>query len=272
MQFLLILLLTLNFFSCSDKKETPQSTKEVQTPKTEEIKRPQEVEIPDLELPKITEKDQIIKHTYYTLSYNEKYEQANWVAHKLTKEMTQGNTKRKDNFREDKKVKTGSASLKDYKKSGYDRGHLLPAADMKFSNEAMSETFFMSNMSPQHKDLNRGIWKKLEEQVRDWVEIENELYIVTGPIFGERNKRIGENEVAVPPFYYKAILDYSLPERKAIAFVMPNRKPPKRAKLRNYFVNIDSLETLTGIDFFPALPDSEEEKLESWFDRKLWGF
>lgn len=272
MQFLLILFLSLNLTACRNDKETLQKTTEKQTTQTEKVKKPQETRIPDLELPKINAKDQIIKHTHYTISYNEEYEQSNWAAHKLTKEMLIGDTKRNNNFREDQSVKTGSALPEDYKKSGYDRGHLLPAADMKFSEKAMSETFLMSNISPQHKDLNRGIWKKLEEKVRDWVQIENELYIVTGTIFGKRNKRIGGNNVAVPLFFYKSILDYTLPERKAIAFVIPNRKPPKRAKLRDYFVNIDSLERLTGIDFYFALPDSEEERLESWFDKELWGF
>ena len=105
--------------------------------------------------------EQIVNHLGYSLSYNEKNEQASWVAYELTADQVRGTVKRKDSFRSDPLIKTGSASLSDYKGSGYDRGHLAPAADMKWSTTAMSESFFMSNMSPQLPGFNRGIWKKL---------------------------------------------------------------------------------------------------------------
>ena len=116
------------------------------------------------ELPKTLSGEQIIYHTGYTLSYNEKHEQANWVAYELTAQELAGTVKRKDSFKSDPMVKSESASLADYRKSGYDRGHLIPAADMKWSTTAMSESFYMSNMSPQSPSFNRGIWKKLESQ------------------------------------------------------------------------------------------------------------
>ena len=107
---------------------------------------------------------QIIKHQYFTLSYSEPHEQAEWVYYKLTPQLINGTQSRTDNFRTDPMVTSGSAQLNDYKGSGFDRGHLCPAADMKINRDAMSETFYMSNMSPQHPSFNRGIWKKLKQQ------------------------------------------------------------------------------------------------------------
>ncbi|GAH82191.1 unnamed protein product, partial [marine sediment metagenome] len=130
-------------------------------------------------------KDDIIRHTAYTLKYKEKYEQAEWVLYKLTAERVKGSYKRTNDFRPDPMVKTGSATLSDYKGSGYDRGHLAPAGDMKWSTTAMSESFYMSNMSPQNPGFNRGIWKKLEGQVRTWATDNEEIYIVTGPVLSE---------------------------------------------------------------------------------------
>jgi len=213
--------------------------------------------------------NQIIEHTYFILSYSERNEQAEWVAYELTKSRVYGEVSRTDNFREDPLVKTGSATLNDYKGSGYDRGHLAPAGDMKFSKTAMSESFYMSNMSPQIPGFNRGIWKKLEGQVRIWA-VENEhIYIVTGGILSSKIGSIG-NSVTIPKYYYKVILDYKEPGIKAIALILPNEKGTKQ--LDEYVVTIDRVENLTGIDFFPALPDDLENKLEADSDPSKWSF
>jgi len=213
--------------------------------------------------------NQIINHTYYTLPYSEQNEQAEWVAYELTKSRVYGEVSRTDNFREDPLIKTGSAILSDYKGSGYDRGHLAPAGDMKFSKTAMSESFYMSNMSPQTPGFNRGIWKKLEGQVRIWA-VENEhIYVVTGGILSSKIGSIG-NGVTIPKYYYKVILDYNEPEIKAIALILPNEKGTKQ--LDEYIVSIDRVENLTGIDFFPALPDDLENKLEADSDPSKWSF
>lgn len=165
-----------------------------------------------------SDNNEIIHHTYYTLSFIDKYKQAEWVAYKLTSEMTQGEAKRNNKFREDQSVLTGSATLEDYRKSGYDRGHLCPAGDMKFSVKAMDETFYLSNMSPQNAGFNRGIWEKLEEQVRFWAKENGILYIVVGPILKNGLPTIGvDNRVAVPEQYYKIILFYFPPNIKAIS-------------------------------------------------------
>lgn len=221
-------------------------------------------------LPAYTTEDDIIIHTAYTLKYSEEHEQAEWVAYKLTAERVRGSYKRTNDFRPDPKVKTGSASLSDYKGSGYDRGHLAPAGDMKWSATAMSESFYMSNMSPQVPGFNRGIWKKLEEQVRTWAKANEEIYIVTGPVLTDNLPLIRRNKVAVPNHYYKVILDYKEPELKGIGFVLPNESSKK--SLQTYAVSIDSVEALTGIDFFPAVPDSSEEVIEATVGIDKWGF
>ncbi len=214
---------------------------------------------------------QIINHEFYSLSYSEEHEQAEWVAYELTKEsLIIPNVKRTGNFRPDPKVRKASASDRDYRGSGYDRGHMAPAGDMAFSKEAMSQTFYMSNMSPQIRNFNGGIWRELEENVRDWAYKNKHLYVVTGPVLkGGIQERIGHNNVSVPKAYYKVILDYTEPDAKAIAFLMDNEISYQ--PLEKYAVTIDEVEAATGIDFFHALLDDEtEERLESSFNVRDW--
>ncbi len=217
--------------------------------------------------------DQLIKHKYYALSYSEEHEQAEWVAYVLTRERLQKPwVQRVDNFIPDLAVKTGSATPDDFRRSGYDRGHLVPAADMAFSEEAMAETFFMSNISPQARNFNQGIWRELEELTRNWAQKFNKLYVVTGPVLSRAPKhRIGENKVSVPQSYFKVLLDLSEPELKGIAFILPNRV--NYDPLYEYAVSIDEVEELTGINFFPDLMEKEqEEEIESNFNIDLWPF
>jgi len=221
-----------------------------------------------LELPAFNTSNQIIKHIGYTLSYSEEHEQAKWVAYDLTRQEVYGTIRRTNDFREDPLVTTGSATKADYKGSGYDRGHLAPAADMKWSQKAMSESFFMSNMSPQKPRFNRGIWKKLEGQVRKWAISNDEIYVVTGPILEEGLLTIGINNVSAPGAYFKVILDYKAPEIKAIGFILPNQS--SKQPLKTYAVSVDFVEDRTGIDFFYKLPDDIENRLESTFDLSKW--
>jgi len=219
-------------------------------------------------LPKHSESDIIIEHTAYTLKYNEQHEQAEWVAYRIDASELSSEIERTDDFRSDPNVKTGSASLSDYKGSGYDRGHLAPAGIMKTSEMAMSESFYMSNMSPMNTSFNRGIWKRLENQVKDWSYENHELHVVTGPLLTDNLQTIGESEVSVPDYYYKVILDYQEPEIKGIGFLLPNEKSSDR--LGNYALPIDYLELILGIDFFPELQDSIENKIESNMDLIKW--
>ena len=223
-----------------------------------------------LEIPKTNSKDKIIRHTGYSLLYNEIHEQADWVAYQLTKEETTKLYERTNKFILDPKVKTITASDSDYKGSGYDRGHLAPASDMGWSSTAMKESFYYSNMSPQNPSFNRGIWKKLEELVRTWAVENNNVYIVTGPVLKGELKSLGNDKVTVPKYYYKVILDFSQPSIKGIGFVLPNLG--SKESLKNYAVTIDSVEKFTGIDFFPLLQDKQENLIESTLCIECWSW
>lgn len=213
---------------------------------------------------------EIIKHKYYAMSYDEKHEQPEWVAYELTKEsIRKKNVPRSGDFRPDPKVRKGSASKVDYKRSGYDRGHLVPAGDMAFNEKAMSETFYMSNMSPQIRNFNSGVWRILEESVRDWAWDNKHIYVVSGPVLSRGIlDQIGPNKVSVPEEYYKVILDYTQPGLKGIAFLMPNEV--STLPMMDYALSIDEVEEITGIDFFPEIPEEDQKKLESTYDVRAW--
>ncbi|MDP5106581.1 MAG: DNA/RNA non-specific endonuclease [Polaribacter sp.] len=212
----------------------------------------------------------IIHHEGYVLSYSEKHEQAEWVAYSLAKNDIVYIDRKRPYFIEDPKVKTKSADWRNYKKSGYDRGHLCPAADRRASEESYNETFYTSNISPQNHDFNAGIWNKLEQQTRYWAQKYNHLYVISGGILEDNLKTIGSEKVSVPNQFYKILLDYTKPEVKAIAFLIPHKESKK--PLYQFVVSIDEIEQKTGIDFFPNLPDELENKLESSKDYKNWKF
>jgi endonuclease G len=223
----------------------------------------------EFSLPTYTKKDHVVWHEGYTLCYVEEYEQASWVSYRLTAAQIKGKNERENDFRPDPEVNSGSAVPDDYRGTGYDRGHLAPAADFKSSAVLMSESFFMSNMSPQEPDFNRGIWEKLESRVRTWVKRDEALYIVTGPVLKGKMAYIGKkNKVAVPTMYYKVVLDLQEPEIKAIGFLMKNEGSNK--SLQSFAVTIDEIEKETGLDFFPQLPDDMEKTLEGSMDVKMW--
>lgn len=208
----------------------------------------------------------VVNHQHYILGYSEEHEQAVWVAYELSAGELYGDIERTDDFREDPYVATGSASLIDYKGSGYDRGHLAPAADMAFSSTAMSESFYLSNMSPQIPGFNRGIWKELESQVRDWAALKDGLYVVTGAIFEDASIVIGPNKVTVPSKYYKVL--FAEDERQMIGFVLDNKKSDQ--ELAAFAMEVDDVEALAGLDFFSQLPNKEEDLLERVFLYSDW--
>lgn len=206
----------------------------------------------------------LVTHTYYALDYAEVHEQASWVIYFAGET---GSASRTDRFKPDPYVSTGSANLADYQGSGYDRGHLAPAADMKHHITAMQESFYLSNMSPQDPRFNRGIWKKLEELVRNWAVAANTPndVIVTGPALHQTCGTIGQ-KVSVPCFYYKIYV--SPDQNRAIAFLLPNE--PSSRPLTDYVVSIDSIEAFTGLDFFDGLPDDKENELEKQMNLQDW--
>lgn len=219
----------------------------------------------------------------YTICYRESYEQAEWSAYCLSAYQLVKNAERTNDFRVDSMISTGSADLADYRKSGFDRGHLTPAADMSYDEKAMSDTFFMSNMTPQNPQFNRGIWKDLEAQVRIWVKEFGRAYVVSGPILNkaaDEYSSIGNNKVAIPEYFYKVILvpvykdaaDKASPDDAnsvaAIGFVIPNQDC--KDTFWNYSESIDKIEKLTNLDFYSLLPDSLENKIEAQYNLGEW--
>jgi len=225
---------------------------------------------PMLEIPKINNNEFVIRHTGYSFLYHEEFEQASWVAYELTKEETNKTVERTNKFIQDSKVITGTANDNDYSGSGYDRGHLAPASDMGWSATVMAESFYYSNISPQNPSFNRGIWKKLEEQVRTWAIENNSIFIVTGPVLTKGLTTIGANKVAVPTYFFKVILDDNEPNIKGIGFIIPNTGSSEL--LNTYTVTIDSVEKLTGIDFFTTLPDTQETLIEKTLCINCWSW
>jgi endonuclease G len=192
-----------------------------------------------------------------------------WTAEHLTKERASGTLKRSGKFKPDPDLEIGKrAELSDYKKSGYDRGHMSPSGDMAWDIQAMQESFYLSNMVPQSPKMNQQIWRILEDKVRQWAFDRGELYIFTGPIFeGEEIDAIGDNGVCVPSSIYKIVFDPVKVE--AIAFSMPN-KPLSIDDMPNYIVSIRDIEALTGLDFLNGLTKSIEDRVETEKAGGLW--
>ena len=211
---------------------------------------------------------QIVKYEGYTLSFNSKMHVPNWVVWDLTGTEVEGTHPRKDNFRGDDNV-AGSAEKWDYSYSGYDRGHMAPAGDMKWSKEAMDESFYMTNMCPQAKTLNTGAWKSLEEKCRQWAEIDSAIIIVCGPVLTDPiEEYIGDSRVAVPQRFFKVILSPYVDNPRGIGFIMPNSKVP--GGMQAAAVSIDEVERITGLDFFSSLPDEIENNVESQCRFHYW--
>lgn len=217
----------------------------------------------DFLLPVSQSAGELIRHEGYTLSYRDQYKDAEWVAYPLLAYETTGDADRKyEQFKPDPTVANGTALPSDYTRSGYDRGHLAPAGDFKYSQRMMRETFFMSNITPQAPQFNRGIWKELEEQVRDWAIRDKGIYVITGTVLKPGLPTIGKTtEVSVPAKFYKVILYCNKPNIRMIGFLLNNESSANA--LPDFVVPVDLIEQLTGIDFFPKIPDDLERKLES---------
>jgi endonuclease G len=257
----ILLIIVLSYYLYQEKKETFSFDK---TDKTATVKNNGFNYLPT------STTGQIVTHKGYNLSYSEKHEQAEWVAYSLDKKDIVYTNRKRPYFIEDPKVKTTSADWKNYKKSGYDRGHLCPAGDRRMTKDSYDETFYTSNISPQNHAFNAGIWNKLEQKTRYWAKKYNHLYVITGGILDDNLKTIGQEKVSVPNQFSKILLDYTKPEIKAIAFLLLHKESKK--PLYDFVVSIDELEQKTGIDFFHDLPDDLENKLEKSSSYKGWSF
>jgi endonuclease G len=214
--------------------------------------------------------DQIVHHQNYSLSYSETHEQAEWVAYELKASHLSTINHKRPYFEIDKTVKTGAAHWRNYKKSGYDKGHLCPAGDRRFTKEAHDETFLTSNISPQEHQFNAGVWNRLEQKVRYWAKKNEGVFVVTGGILENNLKTIGDENVAVPNQFYKVILENANGKIKVLAFLMDHKD--SHLPLYNFVVSVDEVEALTGIDFFPELEDSIEGTLEASSSYERWSF
>ena len=234
-------------------------------------------------LPAMLTGDELVRHAAFTLAYAEKFEQARWVAHIIPQDVLQGTVFRTNDFRPDEKVSTGSAveadyflkklkadSTWDYDGFGYDRGHLAPSADFRWSITALSESYYYSNMSPQLADFNRGAWGDLEDALRGYLyaNTNTELYVVTGPVLKDGLAVIkrGIHKVSIPQQYFKVVMDFT--NKRAIGFLMPNEAISK--PLKSFAVTINSIEALTGLNFFNKLPEALQEQLETQADAMAW--
>ena len=222
------------------------------------------------ELPKLqsSRSEKVVHHTGYSVSFNTDWRIPNWVAYELTADEVAGTEPRGKNFVPDPQI-LQSPSTDDYKNSGYDRGHMAPAADMKWSKQAMDESFYTSNICPQNKNLNKGDWKDLEELARVIATQYGSLYICCGPIVTNTSNTIGLNKIVVPQSFYKVFLrKKNNGAWSSIGFVMPNKAGKK--PLMTYMHSVDEVEQLAGIDFFFNLPDSIEELIEADYNTSDW--
>jgi len=211
----------------------------------------------------------ILKRTGYIVSYNRETKLPNWVAWRITAKGLQGRSSRKGiDFMEDESVPSPRAEDMDYYNSGYDRGHICPAADNKWSSEAMRQSFLFTNICPQDPSLNRGDWNELEQTCRKWAQRYGEVYVVAGPVlYNRKHRTIGKHRVVVPEAFFKVVLCLK-DDPKAIGFIYKNVSANR--PMGDYINTVDQVERITGIDFFPSLPDSIEDIVESEADLDRW--
>lgn len=216
--------------------------------------------------------ERIVSHTGFTLSFNRPHMQPNWVAWELTADETEGSTSRSDDFQPDPLLpQPQQVTTADYTRSGYDRGHQCPSADMKWSEQAMRECFYMSNICPQDPQLNRGSWATLEKACRRWAKAEGSVYIVCGPVFqsGRKRRTIGrDHTISVPDGFYKVVLSLRKGHEKAIGFYFRNSSA--RQSMEEAARTVDEIEEMTGINFYVNLNRSLETRLEKTASLKDW--
>jgi len=223
-----------------------------------------------IELPRTEKgrKEVLIDHTGFCVSYNQQWLIPNWVAWELIKDETSGTVARQSQFKEDPKVRGRQATTYDYSRSGYDRGHMAPAGDMKWSQDAMIECFYLTNICPQNHEINDGQWKKLEERCRGWAKFHGKVWICCGPIMGKSAKTIGQSKVSVPSGFFKVVCAERKGRYEAVGFIFPNG--PAVGDIWQYACPVDEVEEIVGHDFFFNLPDEIEIVMEASWNQKFW--
>ncbi len=211
--------------------------------------------------------DTLVRRDAFDVYFNSARGIANCAVYEIVTNELNGTAERMGEFMPDPGVK-GCPSPQDYAGSGMDRGHLVPAGDLKWSETAMRQSFLMTNICPMHKALNEGGWAKLEEKVREWTARDSALLVFTGPVVAEGDTTLASSQVTVPSAYYKIIVAPCVRPVRAIAFIYPNGHSGGR--LSQYAVSVDEVERKTGLDFFPTLPHEEQERLESTVNLDAW--
>lgn len=245
-----------------EESETKEETLIVDDEKIEEPVSRQSYDTTAIEIPVLVQSvpEQIIIRYSYTVSYNNEMKIPNWVAWHLTAEHTDGLYKRLNNFHEEEEVSEPRATLDDYRGSGWSRGHMCPAGDNKWSEEAMYESFSLVNVCPQNAKLNSGLWNSIEMDCRRWAREYGDIYIVCGPVLmRQEHETIGDNRVVVPEAFFKVVLCLN-GKPKAFGFIVRNTEGNKKRDL--YYNSVDEVERITGMDFFSALPDDIENEVE----------
>lgn len=211
-----------------------------------------------------------VEHAYYNMNYNVRTRQPDWVMYRLSRALANqpGLSVVPDSFQADPLLPNVTAEADDFRRSGFMKGPLVPVAHMNWSKTAMSESFLISTVSPRNPSFQQETWVPLDSLIRHWAASSTSLYVVSGPVFKERIRMIGRNRVAVPEYFFRVVLDRQAPEVKALGFVMENA--PTTRSLRQLALPVDSVEAFTGLDFFPALPDSLEAAVEGRFEWKDW--
>ncbi len=222
-----------------------------------------------VELPAPQPRQQVVHHENYSLSYVEGYELSSWVAYELTKEEASAVMEYKVKYSEDPDITTGSATMKDYKKSGYILGQLVPVEHMMMSENAIKESFYLSTIVPHKPAFNKYVWTVLGKTIKAWAYECGSLYVVTGPVLADSPfPTFGPDKVSIPKRYYCVLLDAA--DLRGAGFVMRNSM--SSGSLKQFAMSIDEVEKITGIDFFPALPDDQENAVESRFETGRWNF
>jgi len=230
--------------------------------------------IENLELPYAENPNEIITRTGFSFRFNPDHKLSDWVVYMICRErIANPVTIRKDNFRPDPAVRTGTAAAADYKGTEFDRGHLAPCSDMLWSESAMYESSLLSNIAPHLATFHQagGIWYKLEDLVKVWAMVYDTLYIISGPALKQEIRgTIGKNKVSVPEYFYKVILNYTQDRIEGIGFIMPHETVKSGNPLSHYAVPIDSVQSFTGINFFPLLPEPQQQYIESRLCESCW--
>jgi len=288
-QYLTVILIIIGILIYTYYKNTHQATQEVEPLDTSSIQselNPVKVEeVTDTEIESFfstatdkklempaklkTRSEKIMNRRNYTVSYNANWNMPNWVAWDITREEVSSRYDRKDEFTPDPDLsETRAVTTRDYVGSGYDRGHMCPAGDNRFDSKAMDECFYMTNICPQNHNLNQGTWNDLEISCRQWAKRYGRVYVVCGPIVNKNNdKTIGrDHKVTVPNAFFKVILVSGNKNPRAIGYIFQNNGGKNNYKT----YSIDEVERITGIDFFPTLPDNIENWVEANYNESLW--